>query len=75
MNEIVLRNQVRAQLAISSAVDTAMERLRDEEGQTSIEYVGIIAVVGLILAALLGAASGWGSSLASKVGNVISSIG
>jgi Flp pilus assembly pilin Flp len=74
MNEIVLHTQVRTELAIRSAIETVVERFRDEEGQTSIEYVGIIAVVALLLAGLLAGATGWGQNLATKVGSVVTKV-
>lgn len=47
---------------------------RRESGQGTIEYVGIAVVIGLMVVVLLGAASGWGSSLSSQVSDLITNI-
>lgn len=47
---------------------------RRESGQGTIEYVGIAVVIGIMIVALLGAASGWGGDLRDHVGNLIENI-
>ena len=67
----MLELQIRTQNAVTDLV----ERTRDEKGQTSIEYLGIVIVVGLILAAILKAAPGFGDSITSRIGKVITDLG
>ena len=66
----MLELQIRAETAVTDLV----ERSRDEEGQTSIEYLGIVVVVGIILAAILAAAPGFASSITSEISEQIKNI-
>ena len=43
---------LRAAVAVQAFVHSAAERLKDEEGQTAVEYAGIIALLAVIFAAL-----------------------
>ncbi len=63
------------QVRTENAVHDLVERTRDEKGQTSIEYLGIVVVVGLILTAILAAAPGWGTTIVGKINAVLSKIG
>lgn len=70
-------------MSIQSKIDNAliaaqlkMTKLTEtEEGQNSIEYAGMIAVAGIIIAAIVAAASGWGSELVGKISAAIAKIG
>lgn len=51
---------------------TAVDRARDEEGQTAAEYLGIVLVVSVIIAAIAG--SGIGDQIVTKIGELIDKI-
>lgn len=70
----MLELQVRTQTAVTNAVTDLVERSKDEDGQTSIEYLGIVVVVGLMLAVILKAAPEFGESITSKIKDVISKM-
>jgi hypothetical protein len=46
---------------------SAMPRLRDDRGQTSAEYIGMILVVGAIIAVVLAAAPGIGATITHRI--------
>ena len=48
INDLTLRTAV----AVQTFVHDAAQRLKDEEGQTAVEYAGIIALLAVIFAAL-----------------------
>ena len=48
INDLSLRTAV----AVQNFVHDAAQRLKDEEGQTAVEYAGIIALLAVIFAAL-----------------------
>jgi Flp pilus assembly pilin Flp len=48
INDLTLRTAV----AVQNFVHDAAHRLKDEEGQTAVEYAGIIALLAVIFAAL-----------------------
>jgi Flp pilus assembly pilin Flp len=48
INDLTLRTAV----VVQNFVHDAAERLKDEEGQTAVEYAGIIALLAVIFAAL-----------------------
>jgi Flp pilus assembly pilin Flp len=48
INELTLRTAV----AVQAFVHGVGERLKDEDGQTAVEYAGIIALLAVIFAAL-----------------------
>lgn len=50
------------------------QRLADPTGQSTIEYVGIIALVGTIVGLLIAAAPEWGRSLVRAIGSQIDKI-
>lgn len=57
-----------AQLAVAAAVTGLLDRTRkDETGQGSVEYVGIIVVVVAIVLVIIGAATGIGETLLEKL--------
>ncbi len=57
------------------ATERAKARVRDEEGQTATEYLGVLAVVVAIIAGVLALAPGIGSTIGnditSEVGKVL----
>jgi Flp pilus assembly pilin Flp len=51
-----------------------MDRARDERGQTSAEYLGIIVVVAAIIIAIVGQATGISQKVVSGIGKAIDKI-
>lgn len=79
MSDITLAAAVRAQNSLVQMRDLGagaqdrMRRLRDEErGQTSAEYLGIIVVVALIIATVVG--SGLDTKISNALGTVVDNI-
>jgi Flp pilus assembly pilin Flp len=71
-NDKSLELAVRTQFAVDGAAERLAERMRDDEGQTAIEYAGILAFVGVIFAALfkahvVSAVTHWASQVVSKI--------
>jgi Flp pilus assembly pilin Flp len=60
---------IRARLAMSDLV----ARAKDQQGQTAAEYMGILLIVSLIIAALITA--GVAGDIATKVDELIGKIG
>ena len=56
------------------SVQQAVERLREERGQTSIEYLGILVVVVGILGVIIGAAPQFGEKITSGIDKLISQV-
>lgn len=48
---------------------------RGERGQTSAEYIGMVAFIAAVVAALILAAPGIGGLIADKIGSVVSAVG
>lgn len=63
-----------AQLAVAAAVTGMLDRAREERGQGSIEYVGVIAVVAAIVGAVLLVATDVGDAIGSKLTEVVNSF-
>lgn len=62
---------LQAQVALACAID----RIRNSErGQGSAEYAGVIVVAVILVVALTGAAGGWGTTLTSKIGELVDKI-
>ena len=74
MNEIILREQVRAQYAIAEAFENLIERMRREDGQTSVEYVGVIVVVAALILAFKGQIGSVVGGLVGKISSTISGL-
>lgn len=72
MNEKSLELAVVTQVAVTDLMERMRDRLEDEEGQTSAEYLGIILVVVAIIGGI--AASGIGGKITTAIGNAIDSI-
>jgi Flp pilus assembly pilin Flp len=64
---------VRAQYALVELLARMEERLRDEEGQTAVEYAGILAFVGILFLALFKARIA--DHVTTWAGNVVKDIG
>ena len=62
--ELVREAGIRTRIAI----DTLMERAREERGQTAAEYMGILFIVALIIGALITA------KVPSKIGNAAGTL-
>lgn len=63
---------VKAQTMLEDFARRTAERLRDESGQTAAEYVGIMVLVGTIIAAIV--ALGIPDKLAGALGDAVDSI-
>lgn len=79
MSDLMLYAAVRAQNSMESmrrlpqATQERARRLRDEErGQTAAEYLGIIVVVALIIATVVG--SGLDNKISTALGKVVDNI-
>jgi Flp pilus assembly pilin Flp len=70
----MLRLAVQLQNAIAGLKDSLMDRARDERGQTSAEYLGIIVVVAAIIIAIVGQANGISAKVVSGIGKAIDEI-
>ena len=70
----MLRLAVQLQNAIAGLKDSLMDRARDERGQTSAEYLGIIVVVAAIIIAIVGQATGISQKVVSGLGKAIDKI-
>ena len=51
--ELVREAGIRTQLALDNVVADLAERRREERGQTAAEYMGLLFIVALIIAALI----------------------
>jgi Flp pilus assembly pilin Flp len=63
---------VRTQTAVMDLVDRMAQRLRDEEGQTAVEYAGILAFIGILFVALF--ATHLNKQIGTWVGDVVNAI-
>jgi Flp pilus assembly pilin Flp len=70
----MLRLTVQLQNAIAGLKDSLMDRARDERGQTSAEYLGIIVVVAAIIIAIVGQATGISQKVVAGIGKAIDKI-
>ncbi|MEU6483210.1 hypothetical protein [Streptomyces sp. NPDC046887] len=70
----ILRATTRARLHLSTWADTTTTALRrrGDRGQGAVEYVGIIILVGIIIAALVG--SGVGNTIATGLVTKVNKI-
>ena len=53
MSEQMLEQYVKVQIAVMDAGDRVRTRLGNEHGQTAAEYMGILLIVGTIIAAII----------------------
>jgi Flp pilus assembly pilin Flp len=54
--------------------DSLLERAKDQRGQTSAEYLGIIVVVAAIIIAIVGQATGISGKVVKGIGDAIDRI-
>ena len=66
--ELVREAGIRTQLALDNVVADVAERRREERGQTAAEYMGILFIVALIIAALITA------KVPEKIGNAAGTL-
>ncbi len=72
----ITRRAVAAQIAVAGVLTGMFDRLRsDDRGQGSVEYVGIIIVVGLIIAAIITFATPIGTTIGNKIQEAVDGIG
>lgn len=67
----MLELQVRTQNYLAETVRQLRET---ERGQTSVEYLGIIVAVGLLLTVIIGAANGFGTQITTKIKEIITNL-
>jgi Flp pilus assembly pilin Flp len=63
-----------AQNAVTEVVDATRRRMREERGQTAIEYAGILALVGLLFVAIFALnlddkVKSWGQKVIDAIDN------
>ena len=66
MQDLMLRTFV--------SLQTTFQRLREERGQTSIEYLGILVVVVAVLGVIIGAAPSFGDKIVQGINNLIGKV-
>lgn len=70
------RRAVAAHIRVSGLVTGAFDRIeRDDRGQGSVEYVGIILVVVAIIGIVIGAATPIGNTIVDKLKTAVSGLG
>jgi hypothetical protein len=70
----MLRLAVQLQNFVAGLKDSLMDRARNERGQVSVEYLGVIVVVAAIILAVLGQASGISAKIVQGINNAIDKI-
>ena len=71
MSDFLTTSRVNAGLAIETAV-RHMRRFRHEAGQTAAEYMGVLLVVSVIIAAV--STTGIGTDIKNKMGDIVGYI-
>lgn len=67
--DAITRRALMAQIAVTGFVTGAFDRMRqDDRGQGAVEYIGIIVLIAVLIAALVGF---FNSDMKDAVGNVI----
>lgn len=77
MSDIVLHTAVKVQTAQASAIEytkRAIQRMRDEEGQGALEYVGLIVVVAIIIGAVLAIIPNLAGKISQEINHIVTSI-
>lgn len=74
MSDIVLRSTVRARAELHSLVETLKQRLREQDGQDTVEYIGVLVLVAAIIAGVFAFIPGVESTLQTDVTHMISDI-
>ena len=72
MSDLLTTTRVTAGLAFETVVKH-VRRFRHEAGQTAAEYMGVLLVVSVIIAAV--ATTGIGTDIKNKMGDLVSYIG
>lgn len=74
--DMITNRAIAARIAITGFVAGAFDRIeRNDRGQGSVEYVGIILVVAAIIVILIAAATPIGDAIVSKLQGAVNSIG
>ena len=74
--DMLTNRAIAARIAVTGIVAGAFDRIeRNDRGQGSVEYVGIIIVVGLIIAAVITFATPIGSAIGQKIQDAVDAIG
>ena len=74
MSDIVLRNTARVQVQLTSLMETLRTRLAEQEGQDTIEYLGVLLVVAALIALVVGVVNGLGGTIKGDVTNAINGV-
>lgn len=75
MSEFLLLTTVRAQAAVTGLLHSLAERLADDErGQDTIEYIGVLAVVAVIIGVVLAVAKGLRQDISSGASKLVSEV-
>lgn len=74
--DFITHNALRAQVALTATMLGLTGRLRrDDRGQGSVEYVGIILAVVVIVAVVAGAKTEIGNAIKTQLINAINTLG
>lgn len=74
MSDIVLRNTARIQVQLSGLLETLRDRLADQEGQDTIEYIGVLLVVATLIGVVVVAVGGLGDTIKSGATTLIHDV-
>jgi len=78
MSDIVLRSTARTQIELRNLVDHMkgmVERLTDEErGQDTIEYIGVLAVVAVVIGVLLAVVPNLSTTISQGASSLINKV-
>ena len=66
---------LQAQVALQSLIFDVKARLQDEEGQTFVEWLGVLAIIVLIVGAVAGLAPGIGSAIGGVATKAVNAVG
>jgi heme/copper-type cytochrome/quinol oxidase subunit 4 len=66
---------IQAQVALQSFIHDAQARLEDEEGQTFVEWLGVLAIIVLIVGAVAALAPGLGNAIGGVAQKAIDAVG
>jgi hypothetical protein len=72
MSSTLLEQYLRVQIAVTEYVSDLHQRIREERGQTTVEWLVIMVGLTALAAALVG--SGVWASVATGIGNAINSV-
>jgi hypothetical protein len=66
---------LQAQVALQSFIFDVKGRLQDEEGQTFVEWLGVLAIIVLVVGAVAALAPGLGKNIGSVADKAITAVG